>query len=188
MKVAAMRDREDWPPRLLLFLSADVGESAVEASVLVDAVASGSVDCAIARPVEAGHQGMTAGFAAAAIRRATGWDCAAPLSEIRCITREALNAVMPFTNGYGLEPSLTIDLLAAGYSVLELPCAFEHTGADQMLGQFNRTSRYFDVSVALWSHRLRRVAIDPEVRRVAARQQKPGQPYPDDARALRGRA
>lgn len=188
MKVAAMRDREDWPPRLLLFLSADVGESAVEASTLVEAVASGQVDCAIARPDEGGHNGLSAGFAAAAIRRATGWDCSAPLSEIRCITRDALNAIIPFANGYGLEPSMTIDLLAAGKTVVELPCSFEHTGADRTLGHFNRKARYLDVFVALLSHRLRRIRVASDIRRLAARNQRPGQPYPEDARTFEVRS
>lgn len=188
MKVAAMRDREDWPPRLLLFLSADVGESAVEATTLVEAVSSGAVDCAIARPAEDQHLGMSARFSAAAIRRATGWECVAPLSEIRCVTRDALNDVMPFANGYGLEPSLTIDLLAAGYSVVELPCAFEHSGADKSLGRFNRKARYIDVLLALWSHRLRRVRVAPDIRRRAARYQQAGHPYPEDARHYCGRS
>ena len=66
VKVAAMRDRADGPQRLLLFLSADVGESAVEASTLVDAVMSGEVDCAVAAPVglEAERRSLAANLAA----------------------------------------------------------------------------------------------------------------------------
>lgn len=188
MKVAAMRDREDWPPRLLLFLSADIGESAVEATTLVEAVASGAVDCAIARPKEASAPGFSVRLAGAAIRRAAGWDCVSPLSENRCITRDALNAVMPFANGYGLEPSMTINLLAQGYSVVELPCNFDHSGADQSLGHFNRKARYLDVFIALWSHRLRGVAVAPEIRRAAGRSQVAGEPYPEDARNYAGRS
>lgn len=188
MKVAAMRDREDWPPRLLLFLSADVGESAVEATSLVEAVSSGAVDCAIARPVEDTHHSVAVGIASAAIRRTTGWECVAPLSEIRCVRRDALNEVMPFANGYGLELSMTIDLLVAGYSVVELPCAFEHSNADRSMGHFNRKARYVDVLVSLWSHRLRRIRMAPEVRRIAARHQQPGHPYPEDARTYCGRS
>lgn len=188
MKVAAMRDREDWPPRLLLFLSADVGESAVEASALVDAVTSGAVDCAIARPSQSAIPGFSTRLAAAAIRRSTGWDCVAPLSENRCITRDALNSVMPFANGYGLEPALTIDLLSNGYSLVEVPCDFDHSGEDQSLGEFNRKARYIDVIVALWSQRLRRVQMAPEVRRSAVRNQIAGEPYPEDARNYAGRS
>ncbi len=188
MKVAAMRDREDWPPRLLLFLSADLGESAVEATALVTAVSSGAVDCAIAAPVDVGLQGVASGLASTAIRRATGWDCAAPLSENRCITRDALNAVIPFAKGYGLEPSLTIDLLANGFSLVELPCAFEHSGADKTLGVFNAKQRYADVLLALLSHRLRRIRVPAQTRRVASRSQVAGEPYPEDARNFVGRS
>lgn len=188
MKVAAMRDREDWPPRLLLFLSADLGESAVEATALVNAVSSGAVDCAIASPVDVGLHGMASGLAATAIRRATGWESQAPLSENRCITRDALNAVLPFANGFGLEPSLTIGLLASGFSVVELTCAFEHSGADRSLGSFSPLHRYVDVAFALLSQRLRRVRVPAEVRKVAGRSQNFGEPYPEDARNFAGRS
>lgn len=40
VKVVAMRDRVDWPARHLLFLDPNLGDSAVEATALVDAVNS----------------------------------------------------------------------------------------------------------------------------------------------------
>lgn len=182
MKVAAMRDREDWPPRLLLFLSADVGESAIEATTLVNAVSSGAVDCAIACHEHPGNPGFATRVAATAIRRTTGWECTAPLSENLCITRDALNRVIPFANGYGLEPSLIIELLVAGFSIVELPCSFEHTGADRSMGHFNRQQRYANVLASVLSLRLRRLRLPAEVRRAASRSQVAGSPYPEDAR------
>lgn len=50
VKVAAMRDRPDGPPRHILLLSPDLGESAVEATALVEAVSAGQADMAIAVP------------------------------------------------------------------------------------------------------------------------------------------
>lgn len=44
VKVAAMRDRADWPARLLLVLNADLGDSAVEATALVESVMNGEAD------------------------------------------------------------------------------------------------------------------------------------------------
>lgn len=185
VKVAAMRDRADGPQRLLLFLSADVGESAVEASALVNAVMSGEVDCAVAAPAaeDAGRRSIAVNLSSAAIRRATGWECRAPLSEIRCFTREALNTAMPFANGYGLEVGMIIDMLSAGMSLVELPCTFTHSGADQSLGVLNRKQRYADVIWAIANRRLRRVHLPVSQRRHAARHQAEGCPYPGPASA-----
>lgn len=183
VKVAAMRDRADGPQRLLLFLSADVGESAVEASTLVEAVMGGDVDCAVAAPVpeEGQRRSLAANLATAAIRRATGWESRAPLSEMRCFTRDALNTAMPFANGYGLEVGMTIDMLSAGMSMAELPCSFTHSGADETVGYLNRKQRYADVLWTIANRRLRRVHLPVAQRREAARQQVEGRPYPRPA-------
>lgn len=185
VKVAAMRDRADGPQRLLLFLSADVGESAVEASTLVDAVMSGEADCAVAAPVsdDVQRRSLAANLAIAAIRRATGWECRAPLSEMRCFTRDALNTAMPFANGYGLEVGMTIDMLSAGMSITEVPCSFTHSGADQSIGFLNRKQRYADVVWAIANRRLRRIHLPVSQRRAAARNQAMGRPYPLPASA-----
>ena len=54
-KVVAMRDSEEDPARLILFLDADLGDSAAETYPLVKAVMSDGVDCAIANlPKQAG--------------------------------------------------------------------------------------------------------------------------------------
>ena len=74
--VVAMRDEEGRPARLLLFLDADLGESAVEAAPLVEPVLAGAADCTIAAlPPQEGAAGLgfVTGLAFKAIRRATGW-------------------------------------------------------------------------------------------------------------------
>lgn len=74
--VAAMRDTVGRPSRLLLFIDADLGDSAVETAPLVDPVLSGEVDCTIAAlpPQQgAGGHGFVTGLARKAIERATGW-------------------------------------------------------------------------------------------------------------------
>lgn len=181
VKVAAMRDRADWPARLLLFLSADLGESAVEASALVEAVVTHQADCAIAVPPAVnptiGHS-LAENMARTGIRRATGWEPQGPLSEQRCLSREVLNAVMPFAPGYGLEPAMTIDLLVAGFTVVEVPCAFHHLGSDHTIGELNRNARYADAWWAIQHRRLRRLRLSAEVRRGAGRAQRAGRPYP----------
>ncbi len=183
VKVAAMRDRADWPDRLVLILSGDLGESAVEASSLVEAVMGGLADCAIAAEVSVEEPGraLAAKVARGAIRRSTGWDPHSPLSVQRCLTREATNAAMPFSNGYGLELGMTIDILAAGLSVVELPCAFTHLGSDRTLGELNRSRRYADTVMAATAKTLARRGLPHRERRLAARDQEVGEPYPRPA-------
>src|SRR5699024_9183707 len=77
-------------PRALLFLDADMGDSAEAAQPLVDAVLGEGVDMAIALlPPQAGASGMgiVVRTSRRGIQRATGWEPTQPLSGTRCITR-----------------------------------------------------------------------------------------------------
>src|SRR5690625_5322560 len=102
--VVAMRDVEDGPPRLLLFIDADLGETAVGVAPLVTAVRAGHADCAIAvlpRQPGAGGRGIVIGLARRPISRATGWQPTQPLSGQRCLTPEAFQAARPLAAGWG---------------------------------------------------------------------------------------
>ena len=85
VKVAAMRDRPNGPPRHILLLSPDLGESAVEATALVEAVVSREVDMSIAVPATGReYSGYGPAVMRRLIRRKTGWNCHYPLSYQRC--------------------------------------------------------------------------------------------------------
>ena len=90
------------------------------------------------------------------IRSLTGWTPTQPLSGMRCLTREAYDAAQPFAAGWGVETAMTIDVLAAGLRVAEVPCALHHrvTGSDWR-GQLHRAAQYRDVWRALAVRRLR---------------------------------
>lgn len=181
VKVVAMRDLPDGKPRHLLFLDADLGESALEATALIEAVQMQHTDCAVAvlpRQAGAGGHGFVTGLARKAIARATGWRPQAPLSGQRCITREAINAVMPFADGWGVEVGMTIDLLVAGFTIQELPCDFSHraTGND-VPGYLHRLDQYQDVWRAVTWRRLNRTCVPVAQRRTFAAEQEPGSPY-----------
>lgn len=156
VKVAAMRDRADWPARLLLFLSADLGESAVDASALVEAVRMGEADCAVARPASLGEAPVkrcaAERLALRALRHTSARDLTSPLAEERCFTRDALNAAMPFSTGHGLEIGMLLDMTAAGFTVTEVPCDFHHSGADRSIGEVNRKQRWVEVALAVLTH------------------------------------
>ncbi len=158
--VVAMRDVEGRPPRLLLFLDGDLGESAVHAAPLVPPVLAGRADVAIALlPPQAGAGGR--GFVVKAARRAiqsmTGWTPTQPLSGMRCLTREAFEAATPLAHGWGVETGMTIDLLRRGYVALEVPCDLRHraSGSD-LKGQLHRARQYRDVQLAVGARRVLR--------------------------------
>lgn len=180
VKVAAMRDIEGGLPRHILFLDADLGDTAVEATALIETLQSGKADCVIATLPQqrgAGGHGFVMNLARKAIQKTTGWKPQAPLSGQRCLTREALDAAMPFAKGWGVEVGMTIDLLQAGYTLQEVPCDFTHraTGND-LIGHLHRADQYKDVWLAAIRRRLHRRRNTTEITR-AASTQAPGKPY-----------
>ena len=183
VKVAAMRDRADGPARHLLILSPDLGDSAVEATALVEAVTTGQADCACSVPPldPSEFRGRAQNIARAAIHRTTGWMPTYPLSSQRCATREAITAAMPFMNGYGLEVAMTMDILVAGLSMIEIPCDFAHSGADQFIGRHNRTARLTEASLASARKILHRTRMPLKERFQGLKNQGIGVPYPRPA-------
>lgn len=140
-------------PRALLFLDADMGGSAEAAQPLVDAVLDEGVDMAIALlPPQEGAAGMgiVVRTSRRGIHRATGWEPNQPLSGTRCITRETWEACLPLAPGWGVETSLSIDALSAGFWVKEVPAELHHraTGKD-LRGQLHRAAQLRDVVRAL---------------------------------------
>ena len=122
--------------RHLLFLDADLGETAAEAGPLTEPVRAGAADMTIAvftpRVRQGGH-GLVLGLSGAGIERATGWRPAQPLAA-----------------GFGVETALTIDLVRAGMRVteVEVPLAHRATGND-WASQVHRARQFADVARAL---------------------------------------
>lgn len=147
--VVAMHEAEGAQPHLLLFLDADLGESAAEAAPLITPVAQGIADLTIAvlPPQEgAGGHGFVKNLSRKTIRRYTGWRPTAPLSGQRCMTRDAYNAAVPLAEGWGVETQMTIDVLVAGLTVQEVPCNFGHrVSKNDFKGQMHRLHQFIDV-------------------------------------------
>lgn len=176
VKVVAMRDRVDWPARHLLFLDQDLSDSAVEAAALVEALNAGVADCAIGAvdrhsPLRARAEKS----ARATVWGVTGWLTTDPLSTDRALTREAVNAIMPFSNGPAVDVAMTVDLIAKGLTVVEIPCDFEHLSRSAKVER-RRIPRPGDIWWTLRAKRLgaRRVARAERLRRV---EQGVGIPY-----------
>lgn len=152
--VQAIDAREErTSPSHLLFLDADLEDSAREAGELVAPVLDGKADMTIAvlpATGKGGGHGFVVRLSRDGIARATGWQAEAPLSGQRCLTRQAFEAARPLAYGFGVETGLTIDLLRKGFRVEEVPVDFRHrvTGGDWR-GQLHRGKQWLHVAGAL---------------------------------------
>ena len=133
----------DPAPELVLLCDGDLGGSAAELAVLVEAVESGECDLAVAafsRRVGGGF-GFALGFARWAIRRRCGLEAQAPISGQRAMRVEVLRAVLPFARGYGMEVGMTIDAVRAGYRLREYELDLSHRATDRSIAGFAHRAR-----------------------------------------------
>jgi glycosyltransferase involved in cell wall biosynthesis len=139
--------------RHLLFLDADLGETARMAAPLIEPVVAGEVDMTIAvfvTRVQLGGHGFVVKLAREGVQRITGWTPDQPLNGQRCLTRAAFEAARPLARGFGVETGLTIDLLRKGFRVREVQVEMAHraTGTDWR-AQIHRARQFRDVARAL---------------------------------------
>jgi glucosyl-3-phosphoglycerate synthase len=164
--VATLQHR-DMPFDAILFLDADLGDTAALAAALVEPVQSGDADLTIAVPPPAGPGaggfGLVKGLARRGIHTATGLSQRAPLSGQRCLNASALAAALPLASGWGVEVAMTIDVVTAGFTATEVDVPFTHrvTGRD-LKSQLHRAAQLRDVARALGSR-----GVLPGVARVA---------------------
>lgn len=140
---------------ILLFLDADLGETAEQAELLLAPVLAGDADMAIAQfppPEGKAGFGMVRRLARWGIRRlgSSAFDSAAPLSGQRALNAAALSAVRPLAWGYGVEVAMTVRALRAGLRIVEVPTTMAHaaTGRD-FQGFVHRGRQFTQVAVAL---------------------------------------
>ena len=148
-RVAAIDGGSD--DHVLLFLDADLEESAARAEPLLAALADG-VDATIATlPAQpGGGRGFVVTLARDGIAEATGFVATQPLSGQRALTRQAFETARPLARGFGVEVGMTIDLLRAGHTVVEVPVDLRHrvTGKDWR-AQVHRGRQFWAVWRAL---------------------------------------
>jgi glycosyltransferase involved in cell wall biosynthesis len=150
---AAVRLLDGDVPRHLLFLDADLGETAKQAGPLITPVRAGSADMTIAvftETVKLGGHGFVVRLSRDGIKRLTGWSATQPLNGQRCLTRAAFEAALPLAPGFGVETGLTVDLLRKGFKIteVEVPLAHRATGTDWR-AQVHRGRQFRDVGRAL---------------------------------------
>lgn len=144
VKVAAMRNHPDGPPRHISLLSSDLSGSVVGATTSAETVLARQTDMVIAIPAAGReHSGYRPGVARHLIRRKTGWNRHCPLSYQRYLMRETINAAMSLSDCYMLGAFMTVNALHAGLSIIEAPCNFAYSGMDRSPGSLNRLARMF---------------------------------------------
>jgi glycosyltransferase involved in cell wall biosynthesis len=126
------------PPALFLLCDGDLGASAARLSPLVDAVARGECDLAVAAFAQrvGGGFGLAVGFAHWAIRRLCGADTKAPISGQRALRAETLRATLPFAASFGMEIGMTVDAVRAGYRLGEYELELEHRATGRTASGF----------------------------------------------------
>jgi len=160
--VALWQERGEVPasgPWALLLVDADLGEGAAACAALTAPVLAGRLDMAVALAPDQAPGGEP-GRAAALVRRraeaTSGWTPSQPLSRARCLTPQALVAARPLARGAGVEAALTLDVLAAGYRVEEVPCALApRAPAGGWRSRARGVGRYRDVARVVGARRLR---------------------------------
>ncbi|HVP01915.1 MAG TPA: glycosyltransferase [Solirubrobacteraceae bacterium] len=154
---AARRALED-DPEIVLLCDADLGASAARLAPLLDAVARGEADLAVAafaRRVGGGF-GIALSFARWALHDLTGIELRAPISGQRALRPEVLAAVLPFAPRFGMEIGMTADAVRAGYRVTEVDVDLEHRATGRTLRGFTHRLRQLRDFTAVWlSRRLR---------------------------------
>jgi hypothetical protein len=128
---------------MFVLCDGDLGYSAEKLAALADAVASGDADVAVAvfATRVGGGFGLALGFARWAVRRRCGLHTRAPISGQRVLTRPALEDVLPFAHGFGMEIGITIDAVRAGHRVREIELDLDHRANGRTLAGFLHRGR-----------------------------------------------
>ena len=140
---------------VILLCDGDLGSCAGELSRLVEAVAGGECELAVAgfaRKVGGGF-GVALRFARWAIRRRAGVEPQAPISGQRALSSAAFREVVPFASGYGMEIGITIDAVRAGYRLGEYELDLEHRATGRTLGGFIHRGRQLRDFLAVYISR-----------------------------------
>lgn len=135
-----------------LLVDADTAATAAATAPLLAAVAAGA-DLAIGVLPPAGGRGgfgSVRRLARSGIRRACGFEAAAPLSGQRAVRGELLRS-LEAADRFGLEVGMTVDAVRAGAKVVEVPVTVDHAHTGRgPAGFVHRGAQGFDLVRALW--------------------------------------
>lgn len=130
---------------IIIFLDADLGESAENAEQLLMPIMENKADMSIAVFPKSNKKagfGLVKGIAKKGIFYLTGYNTSAPLSGQRAFKREVLGQIR-LINGFGIEVGLTIDVLRKGYKIKEVEIPLAHRESSRDLRGFIHRGREF---------------------------------------------
>ncbi|GBF11053.1 MAG: glycosyltransferase family 2 protein [Tepidibacillus sp.] len=139
---------------VIMFLDADLGDSAKDADRLLDPIFKNDADMTIAilprSSMKAGF-GLVKKLARSGIYFMTGYQPIAPLSGQRAMKRKVIDQITELVSGFGIEVGLTIDVLRMGFKIKEVEVALYHreTGRD-LKGFIHRGKEFIAVAKALF--------------------------------------
>jgi glycosyltransferase involved in cell wall biosynthesis len=128
---------------IFVLCDGDLGESAGELRALTEAIRRGDADMAVAAFARrvGGGIGLAVAFARWAILRRCGLRTTAPMSGQRALRLRALQDVLPFAHGFGMEVGMTIDAVRAGHRVAEIELALAHRATGRTPAGFVHRAR-----------------------------------------------
>ena len=134
---------------VVVFLDADLGETASQAGLIITPILEGKADLCIAAfpaPSKKGGFGLVKGTARRAIRELSDMEVNSPLSGQRAMSKEVLLDLTPFHEAYGVELGMTLKALALGFRVQEVMTTMKHneTGRD-LKGFIHRGKQFLDL-------------------------------------------
>jgi len=143
---------------VVLLLDADLGDTAAEAARLLPPLFAGEADVTIASfpPAgKAGGFGIASFVARAGIHLLTGFDIKSPLSGQRAAWRPVFERIgYDFCPGYGLEVGMTVDMIRAGFRLLEVPVKMSHNQMGRTAAGFAHRSKQLSHILAALARKL----------------------------------
>lgn len=149
------------PADIYLLLDADLKDSAIRASDLLEPLRSNQADMAIASfcktDASAGGIGLTRSWAALGIYWLCGLRCGCPLSGQRAVRRAVLEKTGGFASGFGVEVALTVQAIWHQFRVVEVCLPLTHRAtANDVAGFLHRGRQFVHITstiVELWQNR-----------------------------------
>ncbi|MGD9678037.1 MAG: glycosyltransferase family 2 protein [Vulcanibacillus sp.] len=142
---------------IVMFLDADLGDSAKEAIKLIYPILNDNIDMTVAiipsTNTKAGF-GLAKNLAKKGIYYLTGFHSKAPLSGQRAVKKKLLEQIANFADGFGIEVGLTIDGLHKGWLIKEIEVSLRHRESKRdLIGFMHRGKEFADITKALYIRR-----------------------------------
>jgi hypothetical protein len=135
--------------KIIVFLDADIGDSAKEVTKLISPILQDKAEVTIGKiaftPGKGGF-GLVKGLSQVGFKSLTGKECHSILSGQRAFKREILTHELLSYRGYGIEFGMTVDLALKNVRIVEVPMDIRHriTGRD-LKGFRHRGKQFWDI-------------------------------------------